>query len=352
MTDGFDTIIGQPGAVEVLRGAAQQPTHAYLFLGPRGSGKRAAAAAFAGEVLAHGAEPEVAARIRDLARREQHPDIFLHMPQGPVLSVKEDVPVLIREAFRSPIESARKIVVCDRIEAASAEASAALLKVVEEPPGTAILILLTEAVPPDHVALASRCVRVDFPAVSATAIAAALVDDGLDPVAADGLARAAAGNVSRARLLATDPQFLARRNAWIAVPGQVDGTGSVVASLVDELRLMIDDAAEPLAEKHRAELEAMGELEEQMGTRGSGRRALDARQKREIRLLRTDELRLGLAALASCYHEGLATASDTGMRIEAIKRIDDAAAALGRNPNEKLLLHSLMLRLPPLPPTP
>ncbi len=350
MADGFDAIIGQPRAVEVLRGAVPHPTHAYLFLGPRGAGKRAAAAAFAGEVLAHGAGLEAAERTRDLARREQHPDIFIHVPEGAVLRIEEDVQVLIREAFRSPVESARKVVVCDRIETASDKAAGALLKVVEEPPGTAILILLTETVPPDHVALASRCVRVDFPAVSAPAIAAALVSEGLDPNAADGLARAAAGNVSRARLLATDPQFLARRNAWAAVPQQLDGTGSIAASLVEELELMIDDAAEPLAEKHRAELEEVAELEERMGTRGSGRKALEVRQKREMRLLRTDELRLGFATLASCYHEGLATAADAGTRIDAIKRVDEAAAALTLNPIEKLLLQALFLHLPPLPP--
>ena len=55
--DPWDEVVGQPSVVALLRSAAAgDPVHAWLFLGPMGSGKRAAARAFAGELLAAEAE--------------------------------------------------------------------------------------------------------------------------------------------------------------------------------------------------------------------------------------------------------------------------------------------------------
>ena len=57
--DPFAAVVGQERAVDLLRAAAGRPSHAYLFVGPRGSGKLAAAWAFAGEVLARAeADPD------------------------------------------------------------------------------------------------------------------------------------------------------------------------------------------------------------------------------------------------------------------------------------------------------
>ncbi|NNE73449.1 MAG: hypothetical protein HKN26_07290 [Acidimicrobiales bacterium] len=355
----FGSVVGQPLAIEHLDAAANSPLHAYLFVGPRGAGKRAAAAAFAGEILARSGagvtDPAAADRTRRLAVAEQHPDIFMFEPEGNQLRIgnpgdpsSEEVKTLIREASRSPVESAYKIVVCDRFHTAPDGAAAAMLKAVEEPPPTAVWILLAENVPPEHVALASRCGRIDFPPVSAGPIAEALMAEGVAADIAAELASAAGGNIDRARLLATDPQFLARRNAWRAVPDTLDGTGGKAAALVDEIRLLIDEAGEPLAEKQTAEVAAMAEREEQLGTRGSGRASMVARHKREVRLLRADELRLGLATLAAQYRDGIDTAPDAKARVAAIATIDAAADALHRNPNEKLLLQALFYELPTL----
>ena len=72
--DPWDDVIGQSSAVEFLRRAAADPVHAYLLVGPAGGGKRAAARAFAADVLADGAEdPD---RVRRLAGAEAHICIF------------------------------------------------------------------------------------------------------------------------------------------------------------------------------------------------------------------------------------------------------------------------------------
>ncbi|MFN8017054.1 MAG: ATP-binding protein [Acidimicrobiales bacterium] len=55
--DAWDDVVGQPAAVAMLRNAgAGDPPHAWLFVGPPGTGKREAARAFAGDVLAHDQE--------------------------------------------------------------------------------------------------------------------------------------------------------------------------------------------------------------------------------------------------------------------------------------------------------
>jgi DNA polymerase-3 subunit delta' len=343
----WDDVVGQPRAVAQLQAAAQTPVHAYLLVGPRGAGKRAAARAFAGDLLALDATPEDAERHRRLAAIEQHPDLVLVVPEGRSLR-RTEADVIITEGSRSPIEAARKVIVVDRFHSAEPEAAASLLKTIEEPPRSAVFVLLAEEVPPEHVTIASRCIRIDMPAVPAPAIAEYLVGQGVDPEIANEIASACGGNVDRARLLATDERFAARRGAWHDVPDQLDGTGATVVRLVEGLRALIDDAQVPLTARHNAEAEELATWEEEYGTRGSGRRLLEERQRREVRLLREDELRLGLATLANRYRDRLVDTPDPAPIVAAVARITAAAASLIRNPNEALLLEALFLDLPSL----
>lgn len=344
---GWDDVVGQDRAVAQLQAAVRSPLHAYLLLGPRGAGKRAAARAFAADLLAAGASDDDAERHRRLALAEQHPDLVIIVPEGRSLR-RTEADVIITEGSRSPVEGSRKVIVVDRFHSAEPEAAASLLKTIEEPPASATFVLLTEEIPPEHVTIASRCVRIDMPAVPAAAIAADLVARGVAPDVADEIAAACGGNVDRARLLATDESFAARRSAWHDVPEQLDGTGATVARLVAGLRALIDDAQVPLTDRHAAELAELTEWEEEYGTRGSGRRMLEERQRREIRLLREDELRLGLATLAARYRDRLVDAPDPERLVAACERITAASDALLRNPNEALLLEALFLELPAL----
>ncbi len=343
--DLISGVVGQPLAVEQLRAGLAKTVHAYMFVGPRGAGRRHAAMAFAGELLAQDAPtPEAAQRIRDLARREELPDLFIHRPGGPVFTV-DDAEALILEGTRSPIEGRRKVVIAERFHTGNDQSAVKLLKVIEEPPPTVVFILLSEFVPPEHIAIASRCATVEFSQVAAEAIEARLIADGLAADVAATVASASGGSLDRARLLATDDRFVARRDAWAGVPARLDGTGAAVALLVSELQELIAEAAEPLAARHGEELEALAEREENLGTRGSGRKALEARHKREMRLQRYDEYRLGLATLAAHYRADLDTAPDAAHRISALRRITEVAEALERNPNETLLFQSLFLDL-------
>ena len=355
--DPWSAVVGQPRAVAALAAALASPVHAYLLVGPRGSGKRAAAAAFAGELIVAadaraGSDPGRAGRHRRLAGREDHPDIFVLSPAGNSLRREEEVSHLIVEASRTPVEGTRKVLVVDRFHTATPAAAASLLKPVEEPAASVVWVLLAEQVLPEHVTIASRCSRVEFGPVPDDEIAAVLVAEGLAVADRAALvAAAAAGNLHRARVLAADERVAARREAWWSLPDRLDGHGATVAELVAELRALIDDAGVALTERHVAEIAALEAREKQFGVRGSGRRDIEAQHRREHRQFRTDEIRFGLATLTACYREQIASelidpaADRRAMR--AIDRLRATAESLIRSPNEALALQALLLDLPP-----
>ncbi|MCB0971678.1 MAG: AAA family ATPase [Acidimicrobiales bacterium] len=349
--DPWADVVGQPEAVEALRSAAAgDPPHAWLFVGPRGSGKRAAARAFAGELLA--AEPEAsgdgpgAARARSLARAEQHPDLIVVARVGASISVEQAREIVTR-ASRSAQEGARKVLLLDEFHLVQ-NAAPTLLKSIEEPePGT-FFVILAEQVPDELVTIASRCVRIDFAPLTPQTVVAQLVADGVDPDRAAEVAGSAGGDLERARLLATDERLALRLAAWRDLPRRLDGTGARAAAEVDDLRAAIDDAGAPLAARHAIEVAELDERIERYGLRGSGAKDLDDRHKREARRLRADELRMGLTALARTYRDELAVSSDPAPLVAALEAIDDLGERLIRNPNEELQLIALVRRLPTL----
>jgi DNA polymerase III subunit delta' len=343
----FDDVVAQEGALANLRAAVAAPVHAYLLVGPPGSGKRTAAMAFAAALLC----PDGGCGACPACRRALggvHPDLVLVERSGPSISVDQAREVR-RLAMRSPNEGPRKVLVLVDFHLVR-EAAAVLLKVLEEPPASTVFVILAEQLTPELVTIASRCVRVDFGALSTEQLAGALVAEGVDPAVAPEVAAASGGRLDRARLLANDPGFAERRQAWRAVPGRLDGTGATVAQVADDLgKLLARAGVGPLEARQAAELEELEKRVERTGERGAGRKVLAERHKRELRRLRHDELRFGLATLAGVYGDALSSgASEPGPCIEAVAAIQAAAEAMVRNPTEALLLQSLLLRLPPL----
>jgi DNA polymerase-3 subunit delta' len=251
--------------------------------------------------------------------------------------------------MRSPNEGSRKVLILTDFHLVR-EASSVLLKVLEEPPASTVFVILAEQIPPELVTIASRCVRVEFGPLAAADVARALVGEGVAPDVAAAVAGLAAGRLDRARLLANDPGFADRRSAWRAVPARLDGSGASVAVVASDLAELLGSAGvAPLEARHAAERAELEDRVERTGERGAGRKVLADRHKRELRRLRHDELRFGLATLAGAYGEALADGSaDARSCMDAVAAIQGAAEAMVRNPTEALLLQDLLLRLPPL----
>jgi len=345
----WDGVIGQTDAVNLLRHAVTHPVHAYLFLGPAGAGKRHAARRFAAALLCRNGECGVC-RDCTLALHGEHPDVTEIERAGAAIST-EQADEIVRRAALAPIESARKVFILDEFHLLAPQVAAKLLKTIEEPPPSTVFCVLADQLVADLVTIASRCVRVTFAALSDDVVMAALIAEGIAEATAKEAAASAAGDLERARLLATDPKLSERRAAFATVPGRLDGTGTRVAALADELLGMIDAAAEPLKARHARELADLERRVAQMGERGAGRKPMEEHHKREMRRHRTDEIRAGLGTMAGVYRDRLVDGV-AGRRAlddaDAVARIHRALEALERNPNEPLLLQSLLLALPAL----
>jgi DNA polymerase III subunit delta' len=350
--EGLDGLVGQDVAVRALRAAAAKPVHAYLFVGPPGSGKLAAAREFAAMLLCpNGGEDgcDTCRRVRE----GSHPDVAFFEREGAALSIDQAREVS-RIAVRSSLEGGRQVVVLPDLHLAR-DAVPALLKTIEEPPPHTVFIALADFVPPELVTIASRCVRVEFRPLTDEEIVAALVADGVRPERASLVATLAGGRLDRARLLATDEEAESRRRAWETLPGRFDGSGATVALLAEELVDMLKRSANPLTVRQEAEVAKLVAANAVPGQTAPGRaaqsakavaRELEERHRREQRRQRTDELRTGLAALAGAYRDrAVSGALPIGQVAEAVALIDGLSADLAFNPGELLALQALLLRL-------
>ena len=152
----------QPRARAALAAALASPAHAYIFRGPRGSGKAAAARAFAAELLAEGAPDPDDARRRALLDPSPHPDLVWLRPPGAQHLVEDVRESVIRAASLSPAEGRRRVFVIEEAEDLRDESQNALLKTLEEPAPFAHLILICSE--PEQLAetILSRCTPIEF----------------------------------------------------------------------------------------------------------------------------------------------------------------------------------------------
>lgn len=341
-------LVGQPAVQALLTSAATAPVHAFLFVGPAGSGKQRAALAFAAALLCPN---RGCGHCRDcrLALAAEHADVRVIERVGASISI-DQADEIIRMASRAPVEGSRKVLVLDEFHLLRPEAAAKLLKTIEEPTPSTIFVVIADDVTPDLVTIASRCMRVEFRPLNEETITAALIAEGIAISSAHDAAAASGGNLDRARLLASDPGLSARRAAFANVPGQLDDTGMAVARTVQTLMALIEAAAEPLAARHIVEISELDDRIKAFGERGSGKKQLEDRHKRELRRHRTDELRAGLVAVASTYRDALVSGAGRKSAAfqQAVVHIHDSLEAMERNPNDTLQLQFLLLRLPPI----
>ncbi len=338
----------QPRVRVALSAALQAgPTHAYLFRGPRGSGKRAAARAFAAEILAGSSEDADDARRRALLDPSPHPDLVWIAPRGAQHLVEEVREGVIRAAAYRPFEGGKRVFVIEAAEAMRDESQNALLKTLEEPPDYAHLILLSAEPELLLETVASRCQTVDFAPLPVTAVETAL-EGVADPHEVAAAARLSAGDLERARFLLTAPgrklRAAAERSAW---------------------KQLLKSAEEVGEDAEAATREALEE-ERAAGVKRSARDVNDE-ARRAARRRRTEVLDLGLELAAAWFRDLAVIASDAPevaynqdrldqlqARAEEIdlaearraaELIQDTRRRLDLNVSEELALEALSVRL-------
>ncbi|WP_391574848.1 DNA polymerase III subunit gamma/tau [Cohnella sp.] len=161
----FKDMVGQQHIVQTLQNAIREDrlSHAYLFSGPRGTGKTSAAKVLAKAVnCEHGPSPEPCNSCSQCER----------ITSGSVMDVVEidaasnrgveEIRDIRDKVKYSPTEVRRKVYIIDEVHMLTTEAFNALLKTLEEPPGHVMFILATtepHKLPPTII---SRCQRFDF----------------------------------------------------------------------------------------------------------------------------------------------------------------------------------------------
>lgn len=348
----FDAVVGQHTAVSTLRALGPSPAHAYLFIGPSGCGKDVAARAFAAVKL-QGNE-DASTRLADLVMRRMHVDVHELERDGASINVEQVREEIVKIADRTAVEGSTRVIVVHEFELMASEARSTVLKTLEEPDGRTILILLGEDVPADFSTIASRSVRVNFAPISDEIVVRELVAAGHPVDVAERAAHIAAGDLERAHIVVNDPDLAGRLALFEALPTRLDGNHSTVVSLVAEILGAIETSLETYKAKQESEVAALEERVKMLGERGSGRKSLADRHKRELRRHRTDELRSGLRVLSLQYRDAMARLSDSAVAHlvlgygDAVTRIRRASASLSRNVNERLLLEDLLMALPSL----
>jgi DNA polymerase III subunit delta' len=343
---------------------AAGPSHAYLFRGPRGSGKRDAARAFAAEIVASGADDPEDARRRALLDPSPHPDLVWLAPRGAQHMVDEVRERVIRAAAYRPFEGEHRVFVVEAAEAMRDESQNALLKTLEEPPSFVHLILLTSEPEGLLETIASRCQPVDFAPLPAAILEAQLTATpegaGASPEELAAAARLAAGDLESARFLLSPTGRELR--------AEVEAT--LAATLADELsgapwRSLLERATAAGEEAEAAAREALEE-ESQAGMKRTVKDITDG-AKRAGRRRRTEILDLGLELTALWLRDLAALAAGAEEVVFARDRLDvlrtqanDSAASWARagaaavqdtrrgldlNVSEELALEALFYRL-------
>jgi DNA polymerase-3 subunit delta' len=326
-------IAAHPHARVVLGSAvaARAASHAYLFHGPSGTGKRAAARALAAELLADGsADP---ATVRRRVEHGSHPDLAWVKPSGAhVMRVDDIEEPVVAAATHTPFEARKRVFVLERVDTMNDEVANRLLKTLEEPPAYVHLILLTDQLGRVLDTVVSRCQLVRFDPLPAAAIAAQLESDGIGAPEAQAAARLALGDGGRARFLAGEDGRALRADVEALVRAALadaDGAAEPWRALLERANEASKARIDELDQEKKARLE----YEPKDRERRALERDFEEMAKRDGRREHTRVLSLGLELTTLAFRDLVCLAEGVPEAVLATDRADAlAAAAQARDP--------------------
>ena len=245
----WDEVVGHSAACASLRRAVERDrvNHAYLFTGPSGVGKFIVARTLAAALLC----PDGGCGVCNTCRRvmeEKHPDVTVVRPAGKNIPV-ETVRALRLDAFSKPSESDRKIYLIKNADRLWEEGASTLLKVLEEPPGNVVFILVTALGGGVLPTIRSRCQEIRFSNVPLDELRAYLVENrDVDPGRADLIVRLTGGVLGRALDWCDEPWRLTRRDNVIKTAmalrrADLDHTLEMAQELYREVRAPLEEVA-------------------------------------------------------------------------------------------------------------
>ena len=174
----FEDVVGQEHIERTLKNAIEQDkvSHAYLFTGPRGTGKTTTARLLAKALLCEcgpTSEPDGTCEDCQMIAAGEHPDVYEldAASRTGVENVREEI---IGRVSYAPTRGRYKVYIIDEVHMLSTAAFNALLKTLEEPPSHVVFILATTDPQKVPETIHSRCQRFDFRRISTEAMVARL----------------------------------------------------------------------------------------------------------------------------------------------------------------------------------
>jgi len=315
----YGEILGQENCLTVLKRslASGKTAHAYLFEGIEGCGKHKTALAFV-EAMFCGREEGCGTCPSCLKiAKLQHPDLHLVSPDGDYIKI-DQVRQLQRELAFRPFEAPRKACIIDCADRLNPAAGNALLKTLEEPPGRALIILVTANSATMLPTIISRCQRLQFPALPQKTVEEILLKTGCDSNAARLAASLAGGSLKKAIDISAEETLADRKSLMVRL-------GSLSTRDIAPLFA----TAEELGGNKDMALDTLNLLVTYL---------------RDILLMQGGSQELVNSDLLPLIAHNAARFSPNEI-MERISRVFEARYALQRNVNPKLALEVLFMRL-------
>lgn len=326
--DVWDRVAGQAVAKRTLSNAVDRGSvaHAYLFSGPASTGKYTAALTLAAALLCE----EGGCGKCNTCRRViegKHPDVTVVTPVGMVIPI-ETVRQMRLDTFKKPVEGSRRIYIIRNAERMREDAASTLLKVLEEPPGDVVFMLLTERQSSTLPTIRSRCAQVEFHPVPSRELRDYLVTTkGVEPEKADLIVRLTGGVLGRALDWCDEPWRMSRRDEVLRVArairrADMDRLLEMSADLLREVRAPLEEIASRTRQR-KSEFED-GSLDDALVRRMS--KELDEECRREQHREEARGAREILSTLAWWYRDILMLKEGAGRDLLVNVDLEDKLA--------------------------
>lgn len=252
----WDELVGQEAAIEAVRHAAQpgsaSMTHAWMIVGPAGSGRSTLALAFAATLVSQGDDYQALA----LVSAGTHPDVSVISTDRVTISIDE-VRELVTQSYYAPSRSRWRVIVMEDADRMTERTSNVLLKALEEPPPQTVWILCAPSTQDVLPTIQSRVRTITLRTPSAEQVAELIHRrEGVSHERALEAAREAQCHIGMATRLATDDDARSRRNHTVqavlqlrSVSQAVTQAGALIAVANEDQKALL----EKLDEQEREE---------------------------------------------------------------------------------------------------
>jgi DNA polymerase-3 subunit delta' len=339
----WDELVGQESAIEAVRRAAEPGseamTHAWMIVGPAGSGRSTLAHAFAATLVEDG---DVDHTLR-LVVAGSHPDVHVLATDRVSISIDE-VRELVTQSYYAPSTARYRVIIIEDADRMTERTSNVLLKALEEPPPRTVWILCAPSVQDVLPTIQSRVRTITLRTPTVDQVAELITRrHGVNAEIATQAAREAQCHIGMAMRLAKDEEARARRDHTVNTVLGLETVSTAVKAAADLIALATADQKallEKLDQEEREEtLRTLGVAPGAAvpaGLRGSVK-ALEENQKRRA----TRSLRDGVDRIAtditSVLRDVLMIQLDAGVELVNLRFAAELEERAGKSTPEHTL---------------